>query len=147
MKYHPGDIVLDFDQRIIFTWSKHDEQTARLKVHRMRLATPGEEFLYKKDFPVDKDVLFQEFKEVMPAFDGRRLRNVVYAHVELDEETFLFFKSFRLNFTASNEVKLSFLITSYLRSIEHNNKEALKELENGRKLKGLLVEILKLISV
>lgn len=80
----------------------------------------------------------------MPVFDGRRVHGLVYDHLALDEHTYLFFRDMKIKsvYRTGIQDKLSELISTYLSVMQHNNPVS-DELDQFRKLKTLLADILK----
>jgi hypothetical protein len=145
MRYKPGDIVIDFDDHVLFQWTKQDDK--RKYIHRLRLATPGEAGLFLKHSREKKPLTFEQFKKIMPAFDGRRLKGIIYDHIEVDEGTFLFFREVETNFHARTyEDKLSFVIMKYLQAGKHNVEMEGIEFKKLQRMKALLFELLSIVK-
>jgi hypothetical protein len=109
MKYKNGDLMVDFELRV-FRKLKEPLKT----FNWIRLATPGEKIIFDRNFK--ETATFEEFKKKMPAFDSRRIKGVIYDHIPLYEDHYIFIKSMKVN-TNYNvtlfEDKLAFLINTW----------------------------------
>jgi hypothetical protein len=117
MKYLNGDIVINIKTRLIFVWDDTSLDKNRKTIFQTRLATPGEAHIFKTKFPGAKVATFAHFKEEMCVFDGRKLgRSIIYAHIELREDEYLYFRNFRNDkfiHARTFEHKLAILISEY----------------------------------
>jgi len=140
--YFKGDILVDFRRRILFEFPGMEGFDNKI-LYKCRLATPGETTIFKREFRGKDAVSFEEFKEEMPVFDGRKMRNVIYGHIPLTESEYMFFRSMKHRFVFSMDFhqKLSVLIDSYLYPIEHNTPDE-NEYSKLKELKRLLSELL-----
>ena len=123
-KYRPGDLVADFKRRVIFLYDGQNFTFSSSM--QTRLLTPGEQTIYKREFPNRVQVTFKEFKAVMEVFNCARRRGVIYAHVPLDEDSYLFFRSIRdsrFHYARTFEEKLGVLILSYHQMIHNSNEK------------------------
>ena len=141
--YLKGDILIDFRRRILFEFSGMEGFDKKI-LYKCRLATPGETTIFKREFIKKKEISFEEFKQKMPVFDGRKMRNVIYAHIPLTESEYIFFRSMKHRFVYNLDFqeKLSVLIDSYVYPIKHNISNE-QEYIKFKELKRLLTELLK----
>ncbi|MCX6265891.1 MAG: hypothetical protein NTW16_00835 [Bacteroidetes bacterium] len=140
--YYKGDILIDFRRRILFEFPGMEGFDKKI-LYKCRLATPGETTIFKREFHGKKEISFEEFKQEMEVFDGRKMRNVIYAHIPLSESEYIFFRSMKHQFVYNLDFhqKLSVLIDSYVYPIEHNTQDEI-EYAKLKELKRLLSELL-----
>jgi hypothetical protein len=140
--YLKGDILIDFRRRILFEFPGMEGFDKKI-LYKCRLATPGETTIFKREFRGKKEISFEEFKEEMPVFDGRKMRNVIYSYLPLHESEYIFFRSMQHKFVFSVDFnqKLSILIDSYLYPVEHNTPDE-QEYSKLKELKRLLTDLL-----
>lgn len=141
--YNKGDFIADFRRRVIFEFPGADILPVT-KLFKCRLLTPGEALIFRREFKGRKEITFAEFKEAMPIFDGRKLRNMVYGYIPMTESQYLFFRSMKtdLIYTPDYSDKLSLLISNYINPIIHNSEKD-TQIQAFREFKRLLSDILK----
>lgn len=140
--YLKGDILVDFRRRILFEFPGMEGFDKNV-LYKCRLATPGETTIFKREFRGKLEVSFEKFKQEMPVFDGRKMRNVIYGHIPLTEGDYLFFRSMKHRFVFKMDFrdKLSALIDNYLYPIEHKRPDQ-AEYDKLKELKRLLSDLL-----
>ena len=152
--YRNGDLIVDFNQHIFFIYTG---QPIVEKNAKFRVATPGEAKIFNDNFfkKGKHQATFEEFKNFMPAFDGRKLNDVIYETLNLTESEYLFFRELKVEYhgklyiSATYDDKINFLISKYLEAKQHNifdNKKESKELKNLRKMKSLLSELMHVVQ-
>lgn len=130
MKYKNGDLLLDFEKKIFW------KMNAPLNSYTwLRLATPGEKIIFERNFK--ETATFEEFKKKMPAFHSRRIKKIIYDHIPLYEDHYIFIKSMKVNTVypvTLFEDKLAFLINTWELN-QNNSLNALTKKQNLDQLK------------
>jgi len=146
MKYRIGDLIVNFQERNLFFYTEKKKDYLIKRLHRCRLATPGERRIFIESFPKFNEVTFNVFKASMPVFDSRKIHGVVYSSIELDENAFIFFRDMKVKYSTDDLGKLQILITKYIHSINHNKKADSELSKKQRKSLELLQAIGDLIK-